>query len=209
METVTPLFPTPVMHVKQLIPADLIASCNAELAKEKWFRNVHTDLLTHTEIVSPSSNRIFPKMRSLIMPKVTDFGALLFGETLKWFVKEMWINVLHRGGHQATHSHANSFVSGVVYLTDSHASASIMFHRNGGGGIDFVFANSHEGVALGPYNAAKWQSPDLHAGDLLLFPSYMLHGVPINEGEKRVSLAFNAVPEQLNSWGYKIRFARP
>ena len=208
MDPVTPLFPTPVMHVKRLVDEPTLAAMAAHLEGQSWFRNVHTDLLTHTEIVDPASSKMFLKVRKLVMPKVVDFGGVLFGERLKWSVKEMWVNVLHKGGHQATHSHANSFVSGVIYLTDSHPSSNIVFHRNEGGGVNFVFANSHDKMEINPYNAAKWQSDDIEAGDLMLFPSYMLHGVPPNQGGKRVSLAFNAIPDQINSWGYKIKFSK-
>ena len=45
----------------------------------------------------------------------------MFGERLGWSLKEMWVNVLDTGGRQAMHNHANSFISGVVYLTP-HAS---------------------------------------------------------------------------------------
>ncbi len=208
MDPVTPLFPTPFMHIKRLVDREMLVDMAKELENQTWFRNVHTDLLTHTEIVNPASNKMFLKLRKLVMPKVVDFGSVMFGERLKWSVKEVWVNVLHHGGHQATHSHANSFVSGVIYLTQSHQSSNIVFHRNGGGGIDFVFANSHENMEINPYNAAKWQSDDIDAGDLVLFPSYLLHGVPTNEGDKRVSIAFNAIPDQINSWGYKIKFSK-
>ncbi|MGF1455090.1 MAG: putative 2OG-Fe(II) oxygenase [Alphaproteobacteria bacterium] len=209
MDQVIPLFPTPVMHVRGLVDTQTLQSFNEDLAKETWFRNKHTDLLTHTEVVNPSSNKLFLKLRKLVVPKITDFGEVMFGEKLNWTVKEMWVNVMHPGGFQATHSHANSFVSAVIYLTDCDASNGLIIHRNGGGGLDFVFNNSHENMQHGPYNAAKWQSPQLAAGDMLLFPSYMLHEVPMNRTEnKRVSLAMNAIPDRLNSWGYQIKFSK-
>ncbi len=208
MDTITPLFPTPFMHCPGLIDQDLLLSFNDDLAKEDWFKNVHTELLTHTQVVNPSSNKIFLKVRKLVMPKVVEFGSHLFGEKLNWFVKEMWINVMHKGGHQAVHSHANSFISGVIYFTPSHPSSSLVLHRNGGGGIDYVFNNENENTQMGPYNCAKWQCPPLGAGDMVLFPSYMLHSVPTNQGDKRVSLAFNALPETLDSWGYKVKFTK-
>jgi uncharacterized protein (TIGR02466 family) len=207
-DRVVPLFPTPVMHIKQLLSEEFLMNLNADLAAQSWFRNVHTDLLTHTEIVSPSSSPMFLKVRKAIIPKLVRFGEILFGETLKWSVKETWVNVLHHGGHQAQHSHANSFISGVLYLTESHPSSNLVLHRNAGGGMGFVFNNAHEGADINPYNAAKWQSEDITAGDLILFPSYMLHEVPRNDGDKRVSMAFNAVPDRLNSWGYKVKFGK-
>ena len=40
----------------------------------------------------------------------------------------------------------------------------------------------------------------------MLFPSYLLHAVPANPGERRITMALNAIPTQLDSWGYKISF---
>ncbi len=209
MDEVIPLFPTPVMVCKGVVDPDTLVSFNEDLAGETWFRNKHTDLLTHTEVVNPSSNKMFLKLRKMVLPKITDFGVQMFGEKLNWTVKEMWVNILHPGGFQATHSHANSFVSAVIYLTPFHPSCNLVIHRNGGGGLDFVFNNSHENMQHGPFNAAKWQCPSLGAGDMILFPSYMLHEVPRNEGDtRRVSIAMNAIPDRLNSWGYQIKFGK-
>ena len=42
---------------------------------------------------------------------------------------------------------------------------------------------------------------------MVLFPSYLLHAVPPNPGKRRITLSFNSVPAQLDSWGYVIRFS--
>jgi predicted 2-oxoglutarate/Fe(II)-dependent dioxygenase YbiX len=49
--------------------------------------------------------------------------------------------------------------------------------------------------------------PALSAGDLVLFPSYLLHEVPLNQGEQRISISFNAIPDRLDNFGYAIRFS--
>ena len=71
-------------------------------------------------MLRPQDNPLLVEAGALIAPKLADFGTLLFGERLGWSIKEMWVNVLDRGGRQAMHNHANSFVSGVVYLTPTH-----------------------------------------------------------------------------------------
>jgi uncharacterized protein (TIGR02466 family) len=143
----------------------------------------------------------------LVAPHVVDFGELLFGERLEWSIKELWINVLETGGRQALHNHANSFVSGVIYLTQCDPSANTLFVK-AVGSADFVLNNTNARATLGPYNAGKWVSPDPDAGDLLLFPSYLLHEVPTNRGGRRISLAFNAIPNRLDSWGYTLNLTR-
>ena len=75
------------------------------------------------------------------------------------------------------------------------------------GGTDFAFRNDHAGMTPGPFSGDKWISPQPTPGDLVLFPSYLMHAVPPNPGERRITLAFNAIPSRLDSWGYKISFA--
>jgi hypothetical protein len=36
-----------------------------------------------------------------------------------------------------------------------------------------------------------------------------MHAVPPNQGERRITMSFNAIPGGLDSWGYAIKFQRP
>ena len=94
----------------------------------------------------------------------------------------------------------------MLYLSECHPSANTLFIRSLGG-RDFVFSNMNSKTQLGPFNAEKWMGPLPNAGDLVLFPSSLLHEVPVNQGATRVTLAFNAIPQGLNSWGYSIQFS--
>ncbi len=118
----------------------------------------------------------------------------------------MWVNLLDTGGRQAMHNHANSFISGVVYLTPTHPDARTVFMRSPGGS-DFSFKNDHADVATNAYNAEKWVSMPPEPGDAVFFPSYLMHAVPPNPGPRRITLAFNAIPTRLDSWGYKVSFS--
>lgn len=62
-------------------------------------------------------------------------------------------------------------------------------------------------VVMGEFNADKWVSPQPQPGDMVLFPSYLMHAVPPNPGPRRISMAFNAIPTRMNSWGYSVSFA--
>ncbi|MBK8174427.1 MAG: hypothetical protein IPK66_03840 [Rhodospirillales bacterium] len=131
---------------------------------------------------------------------------MLFGETLPWSIRGMWVNVLDTGGHQAPHIHANSFISVVAYLTRPHPSTLTVFLRRLGGS-EFVFSNHNKNASINPFNGEKWIVPTIDPGDVILFPSYLLHQVPTNRGERRITIAFNAVPSRLDNWGYKVRFS--
>ncbi len=168
--------------------------------------NSSSPKLSHTAMLKPSDSPLLVAAAALITPKLAEFGALLFGERLGWSLKEMWVNVLDAGGRQAMHNHANSFVSGVVYLTPTHPGSQTVFMKSPGG-TDFAFRNDHAAMTPGPYSADKWISPAPAPGDMVLFPSYLMHAVPPNVGERRISLAFNAIPSRLDSWGYAIAFS--
>lgn len=200
------LFPTPFMRAPRTLPPALVGKLIERFAALATRDNNASTNLSHTEMLRPTDSPLFVDAAGFIAPKLVDFGAQLLGERLQWMLKEMWVNVLDTGGRQATHNHANSFVSGVVYLTPTHPSAQTVFMKSPGG-TDFLFKNDHPGIEASAYSADKWVSPAPEPGDLVLFPSYLLHAVPPNQGPRRITLSFNAIPAKLDSWGYVIRFS--
>jgi hypothetical protein len=206
MDEIIPLFPTPFMRATTVLEPALVHGLVEHFALLAKRDNNTSPRLTHTEMLRPSDSPLLVDAAARISPKLTEFGVQLFGERIGWSVKEMWVNVLETGGHQAMHNHANSFVSGVIYLTRTHPGSQTVFMRSPGG-TDFMFRNDHASVEHGPFTADKWISPAPQPGDMVLFPSYLMHAVPPNQGDRRITLAFNAIPSRLDSWGYVIRFS--
>jgi hypothetical protein len=206
MREVVGLFPTPFMRVPNALGPELVAGLVEHFTQLADKDNSSSTNLAHTALLKPSDSPLLIEAATLVTPLLTEFGTLLFGEPLGWSLKEMWVNVLNTGGRQAMHNHANSFISGVVYLTPTHPDARTVFMRSPGG-VEYSFKNDHAGVVTGPYNAEKWISMPPEPGDIALFPSFLMHAVPPNPGPRRITLAFNAIPTQLDSWGYKISFS--
>ena len=200
------LFPTPFMRVPGALPAALVEALLAHFSSLAVRDNNSSPNLSHSEMLRPADSPLLADVAALVTPRVVDFGELMFGERLGWALKEMWVNVLDTGGRQAMHNHANSFASGVVYLTPTDDSARTVFMKSPGG-TDFVFRNDHARMSPGVFSGDKWVSPSPRPGDLVLFPSYLMHAVPPNAGGRRVSLAFNAIPRRLDSWGYTVGFS--
>jgi len=200
------LFPTPFMRVAGALHGALVTGLVAHFGAQAERENNSSTALSHTAMLRPSDSPLLVEAAALITPKLADFGALLFGERLGWSLKEMWVNVLDTGGRQAMHNHANSFISGVVYLTPTHPEARTVFMKSPGGS-EFAFKNDHAGTATNAYSADKWISPAPEPGDVVLFPSYLMHAVPPNPGTRRMTMAFNAIPTHLDSWGYRIAFS--
>jgi uncharacterized protein (TIGR02466 family) len=205
MDQIEPLFPIPLLRSPQLLSPKLNDAVVASIRNARIEKNLRSDQLFHSDIADPRDNKLFQEMAALAAPKLVDFGVLMFGEKLNWTIKEMWTNVLETGGNQTLHAHANSFASGVFYLTSSHPACKTVFVRQPGG-ADFSFRHHTRSAAMGPFNAGKYVLPKAEPGDLVLFPSYLYHEVPRNPGEQRITVAFNAIPDSLDCWGYKINF---
>jgi uncharacterized protein (TIGR02466 family) len=206
MDEIIGLFPVPFLRVQGALSGPLVTALAAHFAAQAVRDNSSSPSLSHTEMLKPEDSPLFGEAAQQINPKLIDFGAVMFGERIGWSIKEMWVNVLDTGGRQTMHNHANSFISGVVYLTRVHPGCETVFMKSPGG-TDFAFKNDHAKTTQGPYNADKWISPSPEPGDMVLFPSYLMHAVPPNLGERRITMSFNAIPTRLDSWGYGISFS--
>jgi hypothetical protein len=206
MPEVIGLFPIPFMRAPKALGSELVAGLIEHFSHGVDRANSSSPNLSHTAMLRPGDSPLLVQVANALSPLLPEFGALMFGERLGWALKEMWVNVLDTGGRQAMHNHANSFISGVVYLTPTHDAARTVFLKSPGG-TDFSFRNDHAGVTSNPYGADKWISPPPEPGDVVLFPSYLMHAVPMNPGDRRISLAFNAIPTHLDSWGYRVSFS--
>jgi uncharacterized protein (TIGR02466 family) len=205
MDEVFRLFPTPFMRARGALGSRLVQALVEHFAERATRDNSSSPNLSHTEMLQPTDNPLLAEAAGVVAPKLVEFGVHLFGERLPWALKEMWVNVLDQGGRQAMHNHANSFISGVIYLTPTHSSSQTVFMRSPGG-TDFLFRNDHPKMTPNEFCSDKWVSPAPEPGDLVLFPSYLMHAVPPNQGERRITLALNAIPSQLRSWDYLVRF---
>jgi hypothetical protein len=206
MSEVIGLFPIPFMRSRQVLGKELVTGLIEHFSRTVDRANSSSQNLSHTALLRPGDSPLLVEVAACVNPLLPEFGALMFGERLGWSLKEMWVNVLDTGGRQAMHNHANSFISGVAYLTGTHGDARTVFMKSPGG-TDFAFRNDHADVVTNSYNADKWISPQPDPGDVVLFPSYLMHAVPMNPGERRISLAFNAIPTHLDSWGYRVSFS--
>jgi len=98
-----------------------------------------------------------------------------------------WANVGAPGSPHKMHSHPNNFLSGVYYVRAPEGGNAISFHDPRP--QPAIIAPPR--TEMGPANAAK-ADLKVEEGDLVIFPAWLFHSVPINRGhENRVSVAFN------------------
>ena len=100
-----------------------------------------------------------------------------------------WMNANPPGGFNAPHTHPGAHWSGVYYVSQPEV------EEGNSGMIEFMDPRSDlpnwRILQARTFSAKKKIRPE--AGDLILFPSYLLHWVYPNETEsERVTVAFNA-----------------
>ncbi len=196
------------MRVPQALPADLVRGLVEHFSAIADRENSLSPNLSHTEMLKPQDSPLLVAAAQAVTPRLADFGALLFGEPLGWSIKEMGVNLLDVGGRQAMHNHANSFISGVVYLTPTHADARTVFMKSPGASSSrsSTTTPASRPARTTPTNGSA-RSPQPEPEDLVLFASYLMHAVPPNPGPRRITMAVNAIPTHIDSWGYKIMFS--
>lgn len=100
-----------------------------------------------------------------------------------------WANINPRGGVNTPHTHPNNFLSGVYYVQTQPGADSIFFSdpRPQAG---VVMPPTTEDTAYG----ANEVSFDAVEGRLIVFPSWLAHGVPANRSDRdRISVSFNVM----------------
>lgn len=188
------LFPIPFRKVSSVLSKEdreYILNKDVEL-----IGNIERENIYHTDELCPYWDYLKPRLAETCK----ELSAELFSEELKWHICSIWKNVSKPTSSHAPHNHVNSFISGILYVSDNIVSTR--FHRPiPTGGYIFGHFNDNPGM----YNSAWVTINGIQPGDLLLFPSYIVHSVPPNPSdEDRVTIAFNAVPRYMRAHNYTI-----
>jgi len=99
-------------------------------------------------------------------------------------ITQSWLNKTKKDMYHHTHTHANSYISGVLYLK-TIPNDRINFI------VENLFSSLFEIENYNDFNSQmRWINVNKY--DLLLFSSSLVHGVNVNETEEdRISLSFN------------------
>jgi len=109
-------------------------------------------------------------------------------EETNYYITQSWLNITKPGEWHPHHGHANSIISGVFYISTEEGDI-----------LTWVDPNSKEKELQSEIKDSNiWNTPEwsftVNNNQLLLFPSWMVHYVPINESarsEPRKTIAFN------------------
>lgn len=193
--TVHKLFPTPVYRSK--ISVDTL-TYHKLTAGFEWETNdsYGGDIITHKETKERHILEHFAGLKKQVQDHVNKFAfeVLECQKDISFEITTSWVNEVVKGGYSSMHTHANSLISGVMYLNVDERSGGLAFHKDPSYKplwhdtirIDFDEITDFTTEAS-VFLPAK--------NDILIFPSILAHSVLINESDLvRYSLAFNAFP---------------
>jgi uncharacterized protein (TIGR02466 family) len=153
-------------HEKNVYPNEgNETSVERYLFENKIFKKLHDECLSVAN----------EYMKEIICPKY---------DVAPYFT-QAWLNYTTPGQFHHRHSHANSYLSGVLYINAEEEDK-----------IHFFKSIPHEHIKLvtenfNTYNSESWWVP-VRTGDIVVFPSSLQHMVTNTESNKtRISLAFN------------------
>lgn len=113
----------------------------------------------------------------------------------KILMTELWVNHQDKYQYQEYHDHRERIISGIYYIDVPEGAPGIMMKTPLKANFDDLFFNED---AVQEVNHL-----DIQTGDLLLFPSWLDHGVKSNMTDShRVNVSFNfGIPELVDALG--------
>ena len=193
-------FPTPIAYVENFLNENQIKILTHHVYKSR-VRMEYSNITNTPNMVNDKiiSNNLIPE----ILSKLKEFGSQLYGdEKMEWVVKNIWGNLTIPDGGQGIHNHANSVVSGIIYLTDPNETNHTTFIRNNMFS-GYAFLQHRVKGKFTPYNRNEIEFDVAKQGDMVLFPSYLNHFVKDNNtSNNRITLSFNSFPTIMSVEGW-------
>ena len=181
------VFPCPVYITKRdtnLSPKELKEI--GKIVKEGMYKNAGNSTSNNSDIFNGKLKKIKQfceeqlniYVKEIICPK----------EELDFYITQSWLNITKPGGFHHQHSHPNSIISGVFYIS-TEVDDKIYFSDPNTKVRELIFLEQKE---YNLFNSTSWFFPSI-TNELILFPSWLGHKVNTNEKATtdRISISFN------------------
>jgi len=183
------------MTLHQIFPEPIyISKVERALTKEelqtvdKYKKKTQTNLgNTRTEDSYILDHKALKNLKKDLYKKVIHYfdEVVCTSNSIVPYITQSWINYTEPNQQHPSHSHANSYISGVFYVDAKKGVDRIKFYKRGH--QEILLAVSKYNI----FNSSTWWYP-VQTGDVVLFPSSLIHGVDIKKGTNtRISLSFN------------------
>ena len=183
------IFPTPVYITER--DSNLSPKEEKEIrkiVKEGMYKNAGNSTSNNNYIFNNNDNlknlkqfceqQIKIYVKEVIVPKVE----------LDFYITQSWLNVTKPGEFHHEHSHPNSIISGVFYISTEEDDKITFTDPN----VRLKELIKFETKEYNLWNSTTWFFPS-NNNELLLFPSWLQHNVEVNEKATtdRISISFN------------------
>jgi len=153
--------------------------------KKKTYPNVSNTTSNDNYVLE---NKALKNLKKDLNKKVINYfnEVVCTSNSIIPYITQSWINYTETNQFHHQHAHSNSLVSGIFYINAQKEVDSITFYK----------PNANETIRLNvakynPFNSASCLFP-VETGNILLFPSFLIHGVNKKKGTNtRISLSFN------------------
>ena len=120
-------------------------------------------------------------------------------------VTDSWFNISDKGGYQHPHQHSNSYLSCIYYVNfdpkEDHVNTHFMKDEN----MHFPSMPSLH-ILRGKYTDYNQDNQVVvNEGELIIFPSQIIHGYGNNKGDNRITLSMNMMPTIVTNGDYGWR----
>ncbi len=188
-QEVQELFPTPLWVVD--LKADAAAALNAKLKAEierivapRPAIPAGSNWQTPQDLHTRPAFAEFVKLLETAARGVTRFLQI---DQYPMAITGCWANINPPGAFHPMHHHPNNYLSGVYYVSIPDAGSQIVF-QDPRPQASMIMPRPKEYTRL-TANGANAQSK---SGRLVIFPAWLKHTVPANEGQSdRISISFN------------------
>lgn len=200
---VIPIFPTPIF----VYDLDLSEEEQSILLKVSITPTVDEKMLNGEKVndvwTNLSDNRQILRTAGLerIRDKILVNSKKLANEVMGCDIDEMidvlsWVNEKPSDREHRTHTHPNSFISGVLYFDEQYDdSQPLVFEKHPGNNAVCQLIPKRNPNIQTEYSTLHVAVPAMK-GRLVLFPSHQPHFIPKGEpGKIRRSLSFNLMPK--------------
>jgi len=168
-------------QTKAVVNNEFKEQCLNFISKE----NLTTSFYNQKNILD--DNKFFVLREEIINVANSFAKELGFSGYKKLVIKESWLNSFNKGNYEILHNHYSNFISGVYYVNSNEKCSNFYFEDH----IETrkMWSDYYQCYRMDNVQATVY--PPIE-GRMLLFPSWLIHGVQPNEEEiERISLAFN------------------
>lgn len=140
----------------------------------------------------------FKELKEFVTREVNRFFQVAWRpkekDNLKVYVTQSWANYTERGQYHHKHSHANSFISGVIYVTVDEKFDRITFFNEREKQHFMIPIDDTDPNNYTAFNSSAWWFP-IKNSKLIMFKSDLPHMVPMIQESTyegtRISISFN------------------